>query len=73
MEKKIHPLLEKYHEILAVPHKKEEVVQEFMQPDFWKYFREFPELALKTESSRQTSTKKLAETKQNINSAEQEK
>src|SRR6185437_5650374 len=42
-EKKNHPLLEKYHEILAVPRKKEEIIKEFMQPEFWRYFREFPE------------------------------
>jgi len=72
-EKKNHPLLEKYHEILAVPRKKEEIIQEFMQPEFWRYFREFPELALKTESSRRTSAKKLAETNQTTDSAEQKK
>jgi hypothetical protein len=72
-EEKPHPLLEKYREILTVPRKKEEIVQEFMRPELWEYFRQFPELALKTESFRKTSAKKLAEAKQTIDPTEQKK
>ncbi|CAG8801140.1 3307_t:CDS:2, partial [Racocetra persica] len=69
---KVYPLLEKYRKFLAVSRQKEEVIQEFMQLEFWEYFHEFPEFSLKPESSRRGGTKKtkLTEAKQ---TTEQEK
>lgn len=53
-----HSLLEKYCQILAVSRKKEEVTEEFMKPEFWEHFREFPELALKNQASWRNIIKK---------------
>jgi len=50
-------LFEKCSQFFATPHKKEEVAQTLMNWEFWEYFREFPELVVKTQISRRGGLK----------------
>ncbi|CAJ0916980.1 162_t:CDS:2 [Entrophospora sp. SA101] len=66
------PLFAKCSQFFATPHKKEEVAQTLMNREFWEYFREFPELATKTQISRRGSSKTNF-ANQPVSAAEQKK
>ncbi|RHZ36588.1 sigma-70 family RNA polymerase sigma factor [endosymbiont GvMRE of Glomus versiforme] len=70
--KKKSLLFEKYSSFFATPCKKEEVVKVLMNREFWEYFREFPELATKEQTSRRSSPKTNTSS-QSVNSAEKKK
>jgi hypothetical protein len=53
-------LVEKYHQFLSVPRKKEAVFQQIIQPEFWEYFREFPELTVKSKKLPKVNQKEIS-------------
>ncbi|RHZ37327.1 DnaJ domain-containing protein [endosymbiont GvMRE of Glomus versiforme] len=71
--KKNSLLFEKYSSFFATPRRKEEVVQELINREFWEYFREFPKLAAAKDQTSRRSNSKTSTSNQPINSAEKKK